>query len=244
MDNSYHGLAFLLSLGTLPIACTVEKGESDSDGTTTGGPTTDNTGSGTTGTTGGTTGGSDGMTTGGTTDTPTSGTSSPTTAGETETGGPTGACEKYVAHAVMCDPDVDPANELSECQGALDDQNAVYGPMCGMLFEEYLACLSESECDDEMACEAENMAVQYCSPEIGPACMAYGAKYAECYMVPVESSSKYCQIAINQGTVSYGPQCGAAYEEYFVCFSNLSCDELMMGNFCQAEQTGIEAACL
>jgi hypothetical protein len=242
MDNSsYHGLAFLLSLGTLPIACTVEKGDSETDGATTGGPTTDGTGTGTSGTTGG----SDGMTTGGTTTTePTSGTSSPTTGGETETGGPLGPCEAYVAHAVKCDPSTDQAMELMSCHDEVQQFEAVYGSMCAVLFEEYLACLSESECDDDGACQAEVAAIESCAPEIGPICMAYGAKYAECYMVPVEAAGKYCQIAVNQGAFSYGPQCGAAYEEYFACFSELSCAELEMGMFCLAEQMGIEAACL
>lgn len=242
MDNSsYHGLAFLLSLGTLPIACTVEKGDSDSDGATTGGPTTD---VGTTGTTG-TTGGSDGMTTGGTaTGEPTSGTSSPTTGGETETGGAAGPCEAYVAHSMMCDPEIDPVEELMGCQDNLKQAEAVYGAMCAMLYDEYLACLSQAECNDESACASEVMAIESCSPELGPICMAYGAKYAECYMVPTETAGKYCQIAVNQANFSYGPQCGAAYEEYFACFSELSCAELEMGNFCQAEQMGIETACV
>jgi hypothetical protein len=145
---------------------------------------------------------------------------------------------------MMCDPDLDPASELMSCQSELQQAEAVYGAMCAMLWEEYIACLSEAACDDESACQSEAAAIENCAPEIGPICMAYGAKYAECYMAPVEVGGKYCQIGINQATFSYGPQCGAAYEEYFACFSELSCAELEMGMYCQPEQMAIEMACV
>lgn len=245
MDNSHRGLAFLLSLGTLPIACNPEKGDSDSDGATTGGPTTNNPSSSGTTTSGEVTE-SDGMTTGGTGSA--TGTSNPTTgpttsAGETETGGPGGLCEKYVAHAMMCDPELDPVSELMYCETGLEMFGAVYGQMCGMLFEEYLACLTQAECNDEMACEAESMALYNCSPEIGPACTDYGDKYAECYMGDPANVAKYCQIAVNGGNFSYGPMCGMAYEEYYACTSKLSCMELMMGMACQTEAMAIDTAC-
>jgi hypothetical protein len=240
MDNSYHGLAFLLSLGTLPIACTIEKGDSDSDGTTTGGPTTDNTGSGTTGTTGG----SAGMTTGGTTTTePTSGTSSPTTGGETETGGPLGPCEAYVAKLIMCEPDLDMTEELDGCEAERKQQEAIVGPTCAALFDEILLCFADAMCGDDAACEAEVDAAYACSPEVSPVCAAYGMKYGECFMQDPAETSKYCQTNINSVKYMVGPECGAAYEDYYVCMTGLDCAALEMGMGCEDKQTAIETAC-
>lgn len=240
MDNSsYHGLAFLLSLGTLPIACTIQKGGSESDGATTTGSTTDDTGTtggtGTTGTTGATT--SEPTTSEPTTGEPTSGTSSPTT------GEPLGPCEAYVAKVIMCDPEADAAEELMDCETERELQEVTSGPTCAALYDEALLCFAGTACEDDAGCEAELDALYACSPEIGPVCQAYGMKYGECFMEDPLEVSKYCQTNLNVITFMNGPACGAAYEDYYVCMTGLDCAALETGMGCEDKQAAIETAC-
>jgi hypothetical protein len=242
MDNtSYRGLAFLLSFGTLPIACKIEIGGSASDGTTSGPTTDDPTGSDTTGAS---TGASDGMTTGGTGGATGTTTTQPTggSASDTETGGPLSPCESYVAKAVMCEPELDPADELAQCQADRMSIEAINGPACAALYDALIECQAGLECMG-MGCEAETDALYNCSPEIGPVCMAYAMKYAECFMGDVAMEAKYCQTNINSSAFMFGPECGTAYEEYFVCMTGLDCAAIEMGMGCEDKAMAIEAAC-
>lgn len=226
MDSAtYRGLTFLLSLGTLPIACNPEKGDSETGDGTTGGATT---GDPTTGTT-----------TGDPTTEPTGGSGA--------TMGPDGdICKNYVDWYIGCNPEqaAQEAQLLMNCTSQQTDFETIYGPQCAGLFDVLLACLSTSSCNDLNACEAETEAFYACSPPIGEVCQAYGAKYGECLMEDPMAISKYCQTTLNSASLMFGPMCGTAYEEYFACLAALSCTDLEMMNACEAQFAAVDTACV
>lgn len=153
MDRSPHrGLAFLLSLGTLPIACKVDdKNETDGGTSTTG--TGD--GPGTTGAPTTTAGGSDGDATATGSDATGTETGSDATSGETGAAGD--ICETYATRYLECMPRADMAMILMYCQNTLE-MLSYYGPACGMAAEDYYVCLTGLSCPDlpsAKGCEAE-----------------------------------------------------------------------------------------
>lgn len=252
MDPStYRGLTFLLSLGALPIACNPEKNDTTDGGT--GGGTTGTTNGATTGATTGAASVTDGGSgSGSATDSggTTSGTSGPTsgTSGETETGGPNGACASYVAYQVKCDPGLAgmEAQLLADCEAGRMMNAKTLGDACLALYDVYFECLGNTAmCDNPTACEAEGMAAFDCLPEPGAGCKAYATKYVEC--VP-DTDPGYigglCQGNINYGTSVYGAGCGAAYEDFFACLGGLSCNDFMMAIGCEAQQMAVDAACM
>jgi hypothetical protein len=179
MHPPYRGLAFLLSIGSLPIACGKENGESDtnandptsgSDGSSSGSVsgTTTTGGSATTGTP--TTGASDSVS--GTSGEPTTGNNSQgfittdttgATGGDTETVPPVTdpTCLAYAANIVMCYPRYADYRQMLA-------YNCVYykayglrldGQACADAFEAMFICFSTLSCEDfmneETPCEKE-----------------------------------------------------------------------------------------
>ena len=241
MDPStYRGLTFLLSLGALPIACNPEKNDTTDGGT----------GGTTTGTTTGTTG--DESSSNVVSDSgPTEGTSGVTTSGGTstgETGGTDGACASYIAFSVMCDASLAgmEAQLLAECEADRKRTAAARGDACLALSDALRACLGMSaDCADPTACKAEEMAESACLPEPGEACKAYAAKYVEC--VPGEDPgyiAGLCQSGINYSAYDFGPACGAATEDYYVCLGGLSCNAFKMGTGCDAQVMMLDTLCM
>lgn len=238
MDHStYRGLAFLLSLGTLPLACKPDEGTTESGtGTTTGpGTSTDGGSSGGTSTTTDTTAGSTGGSGSG------SGATEPT--GGDPTGGPGGICEQYGAFYITCDPAGDMTQLVMDCEAIRKEREGVYGPACLALYDTYLACIIGGTCDDTGKCDAEAMAAYYCMPEIGPICQAYGAKYMECMLGAADESAQYCQIGLNTSAFQYGPACGTAYEEMLACFNALDCAAFEEKMGCEAQMMALQQAC-
>lgn len=236
MDPTTHrGLAFLLSLGTLQIACKPEDGSTESGVDTTSAGSTGGIGDSTT----------SGITSTGTPTTDDATTGDATT-GDATTGSGGSLCEKYVAKALMCDPSLagQEATIKAECEADLAEFAAIYGAMCGELYEEYAACLSQASCEDpESACDQYNSALSNCSPPLGEACQAHVMKYAECLMEDPTMAGRYCQITVNTAAHQIGPMCGAAYEEFYACTSSLSCAEFEMGDGCAMETMAVNTAC-
>lgn len=240
--STYRGLAFLLSLGTLPLACKTDEGTTDSGTGTTTGPGTSSDGS--SGASSGTSAVTD---TSGTDSAGTSGTSgtsgsSGSSSGD-PTGGPGGICEQYAAFYLMCDPSGSTEQLLEMCQAVREEREGVYGPACLALHDAYLACIITGGCEDTNACDAEAMATYYCKPEIGAICQAYGAKYMECMLGDAAATSEYCQIGLNTAAFQYGPACGTAYEELIACLTALDCAELENPVGCEAQMTALSQAC-
>ncbi|MCB9566910.1 MAG: hypothetical protein H6710_06815 [Myxococcales bacterium] len=245
-SSSYRHLAFLLSLGGIPLACTSDDTSSTSDtsptGTTSGGTAT-TTGSASDTTTAGTDSGGSGSGTMGATS---GSTSSGTTASET-TGGPAGACESYTTKYVECNPGESYDDILAGCQEAKMYWEQEYGPACAAAFDALNGCLADQECadfPDSELCAADYAAFnEACAPEIGEVCAAFATKYAECSGEDASYFAKYCQIGLNEATMEYGAACGMAYEEYYACLTGLSCAELGGDNACPDEAAAIDVAC-
>jgi hypothetical protein len=237
MDPStYRCVAFLLSLGTMPIGC-----KPKDDGTTDGG----------TGGTGDATGGTSEATDGATGSTPTTSTG-PTTTGSTttggtgETGGANESCAAYVAFQIQCDPEVAgmEAELFSYCAMMRTRVEAVYGPACLVAHDAVNHCFVENDCEDLDACAAELDASEACLPEAEAACTAFAAREAECYDEPVpEYAAGACQVYVNYLAYQNGPPCGAALEEWYACLVDLPCVEFEMQTGCDAQQEAIDPAC-
>ncbi len=258
MDSSYKHLAFLLSLGGLPLGCVGDDTSTTSDtGTTT--ATTSTTGStgsdGTDATTGGTdtTGGSatesgtDSTTATAGTTAGTAGTTTNETTGETSMGttGGGSVCEEFATFYVSCDA-VDSYEEtLAYCTQLLENM-AMYGDECLSAAESYFQCQSELTCreyEEGLGCEEAYAALaSLCIPEIGVTCAAYGAKYEECDG-PDEDVDIYCQQEINTYGNEYGEACGQAVDDYFACLSALDCADLLDENGCEKEEMIAEGLC-
>lgn len=242
MDPStYRGLTFLLSLGSLPLGCTI------TDGGTSGNS------AGTNGTTGG---GSDTTGGGSATDTPTttdagtggqtSGTGDASTGGAPTTGASDDPCAAYVAFLVMCDATLAgmEADLLAECQQVRMVTGMVKGDACLALHDAYLDCIATAACDGADACQAAGDAAFECTPPPGDACKAYAAKYVECNPGEDEAAlAGDCQAYVNYGLAFGGPACGMAYEERYACLGALSCGDLGSGTGCEAQEMSIEQNC-
>lgn len=235
-----RGLLFLLSLGAVPLACSDGGSGSETD------VGTDST-SGTTGTTANTTGES--TTSAGTTgESSTTGESTTTTGESTTTGDPGEVCDQVAAHVLLCYPD-DPSfadDALQYCKDALAD-NAKYSAGClaaGVVVQE---CHSKGACGEPSSCSAEiKEETIACSPPSGELCTSWGAKYAECYMKPVDQASYYglfCEGAIWNGKNDHGMECGAALEEFYACLAALDCPTFLSDTRCSPEQDNVFAKC-
>ncbi|MCY0988785.1 hypothetical protein OV203_16740 [Nannocystis sp. ILAH1] len=235
-SSAYRSLAFLFSLGTLPIACGPK-----------GGDTTD-----------GSTGGTDPTrgTTDGTPATPTDGMSSgPATAGATDSAGTTdpggttgtgGPCQAYVDYFLRCDPeDADLADQFyAQCMTFRHQAEVLYGPTCLALHDAVYECMETAECQDGPVCGAETEVADACLPEAGASCIAFSAKEAECYGEPVPANAAgHCQLYVNSQVYYGGPACGAAVEEYFACLADLPCPEFEMGSGCDVQEAELVTAC-
>jgi hypothetical protein len=160
MHPTYRGLAFLVSMGSLPIACTGEKGDDgSSDGTGT--PSTDpSSPAGTTTPDGGTE-----STTAGPGSTPTDATATDATATDatatdaTTDGNP--VCDQLAAHYVDCDPTyaMYAAEIAADCDYYIAFGMMTDGPACAEAFEAFYACLSTLACDDEQGCDDAQIGV-------------------------------------------------------------------------------------
>lgn len=238
MDPSaYRSLAFLFSLGSLPLAC----GPKDAD-------TTD----GSTGGTDPTVGTTDGATTGSTD----GASSEPTTAGATtdpgtttDPGGTTGAggpCQSYVDYYLRCDPEAAGLEDqfYAQCTTLRRQLEAFYGPTCLALHDAAFECMETAECQDGPVCGAETDIAYACLPEAGASCIANAAKEAECYGQPVpEYAAGTCQVYVNSQVYYAGPACGTALEEYYACLTGLPCPKFEMGSGCDAQEAELAAAC-
>lgn len=86
--------------------------------------------------------------------------------------------------------------------------------------------------------------------QIGPICMQYVAHYNDCWnggMQPPECVyfyEAYCEYSIANNTAMYGPDCGMAYEDLFVCLTQTSCQQLddMLPD-CLAQEEAIDELC-
>ncbi|MCY1061227.1 hypothetical protein [Nannocystis sp. SCPEA4] len=244
-SSTYRSLAFLFSLGTLPVACKPESHDTTDGGTGGTSDTTDgatSTASPTT-STGSTT--ADDSTTGPGTSEGTDTTGPGTSEGTDTTGGALDACEAYVAYALKCDPEAagTEAELLAYCTMWRNMIEASYGPTCLALHDAVNQCLAASDCEDPDACEAEMDAANGCLPEAGAACMMYATKQTECYGEPVPSSAEGCQAYINSNAYYAGAPCGSALEEWYACLADLPCPEFQMRTGCDAEQEKVDEAC-
>ena len=153
MPPNYRGLAFLLSLGSLPLACNKDDKDSDAgtDGTSS---ATDPTGN--TGTTGTGTDATEGNSSDPTTPDPTTGATEPqTTAAATGDTGDTGGtgvdptCVAYGQHYVECYPRAAMYQEYitQYCLDAKARALMTDGQPCADAYDAFYVCLSMLECE-------------------------------------------------------------------------------------------------
>jgi hypothetical protein len=174
MHSSYRGLAFLLSLGSLPIACTRPDNDDDTGGDTTTPGTNPTTGEATDPTSTPTT--TPDATTSSTGDTQTGGTETGGTATVTTTAPTTGSdprdseepppatdptCLAYAEKFVECEPRYARYQEqyAQQCELYKEYGFRADGQMCLDALEALYVCLSMADCAEEGACAAENMAI-------------------------------------------------------------------------------------
>ncbi|MCA9657395.1 MAG: hypothetical protein KC486_03565 [Myxococcales bacterium] len=249
MDSSYRHLAFLLSLGGVPLACTGDDTSTSSDTASTTGTsdtTSSTSSSGTdTSTTGTTTDTGSGTATMGETGTTT--TAGETTTGETTTGGGDSACASWATKYVECYPRESYRDELQLCEDDRADLVTNYGDTCGAAFDALYECLSEASCDaienqdyGDICPEAYASVLSSCAPEIGEVCMLFGDKYTECN--DDVSGGIYCQMTINYAA-DISAECGQAQEDYFACLTALDCADFDEGTGCETEAETITKAC-
>ncbi len=85
--------------------------------------------------------------------------------------------------------------------------------------------------------------------QVSDACVDLILQYDSCYNEMLSEEcidfyAAYCQYGIDQYTAQYGDDCGTVIEEYYVCVSALSCEELEKNpNPCPDEQTAIDEVC-
>lgn len=235
-----HGLAFLLSLGAIPLACADGKDDASAGETT--GPTGTDATTSTAGTTASTTAAS---TTAATTDpTETTGMSTSTTGGLDE------LCGMYAQKSVECYAET-PEVWLCYCQNRRDFAEAV-GPACQQAMDAYFECTSTaSGCELVEVCAAEDEAAATACfvnpPETppGPACTAWGEKYVECFYNRGDAAyeAAFCQDIATSLIYSYGEECGQAYEDLYACLGNADCAEIDAETVCAAEDAAYMAIC-
>lgn len=234
-SSAYRSLAFLFSLGTLPLACNPK-----------GGGNTDDT-DGTTDPTGGTTGPTDGTTDGNSSATTTT-TGEPTTGPTTSTGETAGAemaCAGYVAYSLKCSPESmsTEAELYAYCAMTRTRVAAIFGPTCLALQDALYDCLGASPCEQADLCADEFAAVGQCYPEPSAGCVAFAAKQEECYGMPLPAYAGMCQYGVNIYSYYMGPPCGSALEEWYACLVDLPCPEFEMQTGCDDLRAAVDLAC-
>lgn len=86
--------------------------------------------------------------------------------------------------------------------------------------------------------------------EIGEGCSGYVAIKDMCLGLPpltpecIAYSEAACQYQIEYSVMAYGEACGTAYEELFVCLSQLTCDEFNAPEPCSDEVAALETSCM
>lgn len=163
-------------------------------------------------------------------DSMTSGETDDATGGE-PTGATEGACEGFAGWISMCDPE---AGTSAEIVAQCEDMRAEY-PACATQFDAQIKCMADAKCDDEAACAQEIQAYYECLFPVGEVCEAYGAKETECAGSD-EMAGASCQALLDELKES-----DPAYEQYFACYAELSCDEIATGLGCEAEADGLSA---
>ncbi|MEZ4380549.1 MAG: hypothetical protein R3A79_04340 [Nannocystaceae bacterium] len=249
MDASYRHLAFLMSLGAIPLGCAGDDASSGSDSATTSTTTTDAT------TSTGTTGDSSTSTAATGTDsdsaaTTDASTTASETTGDTTTGGPEGACATWAAKYVECFPGDGSYREvINECETARDSYIDSYGEACGVAFEGFFACLGEASCaaldeqDYDTICpEAYVGVLMSCYPAVEDTCAAFGAKYNECYGEDSPVPAYDCQLELSMA-LDTSAECGEATEELYVCLTGLDCADFETETGCDAQFDAIGKAC-
>ncbi len=175
MHTSSRGLAFLLSLGSLPLACTKDDGDTDGESTTT---TVGTTGGATdpgqsTSTTDPTTGATDPTDTSSTPPTSSTTSSSSSTTDEDPghvTDGPppdsNPACVAYAANAVACEPSNTAGYDeiIMYCEYYMTYGKELDGQACADAFNALYVCYSQLNCADlndenSDGCPAESAAI-------------------------------------------------------------------------------------
>lgn len=150
MNPHYRDIAFLLSLGGLPLACG-EKEPADTNDTTGSPPLTD-----------------PGPTTSGTTDDTTTATNS--TTDDTTTGPPVDVCQASADNQVECVPGYAGYADLlvEYCKEYIAEGLAADGPACAAAIESYFACFSQLPCsvftEEEEQCVPETVALEAACP--------------------------------------------------------------------------------
>jgi hypothetical protein len=219
MHSKYRGMAFLLSLGSLPIGCNKDDNETTGLGTL--GPITtqsDNSG-GTvaTGETGGTT------TTG----------DDPTSFDTTTDDGSASATVTATNPTSATNMTTSPASGPQTGDPATSDP--VTGDPDGSASEPQMTTFVTGNTDDTGF------------PETGggesPYCQAYGDKIAECFGRDPGMVAADCQYYIYQGLQMDGPGCAQAFESMFACLSQLDCASFEMGTGCDQEVDALPQAC-
>lgn len=219
MESSYYrGLAFLLSLGLIP-ACGGDDTEdaASTETTTSGSGTTDAAGEPTTG---------------------------------AETGGTTGEaltpCEAKVEREIECLQDgADARDALVAACERYQVYNTLYyvGLACFPKIDAWLLCLANLPCEQVLigageGCEQAKVELDTCESPLNPTCVAFGQWGAEC---GVPSADQWeCDHTI----FKYGwndPECGAALEEVYACFSELPCGAI--DGACVAESMKRDDVC-
>lgn len=140
-------------------------------------------------------------------------------------------CGVFADWSLMCDPE---AGSREELVAGCEESRTEFDPTCVPLFDAGLECSTKSMCDDDAACAEQIEAFYACAFPVSEACMAYGAKQAECTMAAAEEEAQLCQIQLDEST-SVDPACGMAFEQYFACMGEQTCADLEMGVGCEAE---------
>ena len=250
-SSSSRSLAFLLSLGGVPLACVGGSGETDtasSDATTGSGTTTGSAGTESTGTMTGTSGtDSDGMTTSSST---TGETSVGESTGETSgtTGEPADGCEAWAEKYVECYPREALREVLSYCQMTQADLGDNLGAGCASAFGALYACLAGATCEQienedyyTICPEAYAAVDEACALVVGETCAAFAEKYAECFE-ELPGIDLSCEEILNE-SYQISMACGEAREELFVCLNGLDCASFENDIGCEAEGEALELAC-
>jgi hypothetical protein len=150
--------------------------------------------------------------------------------------------------ALKCFPDYPEGAQgaLELCEHDLA-RNSKYSEACLAAGVALFECKSEGECGGTIMCdEAIKQEQLACSPPSGELCTSWGAKYAECYMKPVDQASYYglsCERAIWEGTNEDGPECGAAREELYACLAALDCATFLSDTRCEVEVAKVFDKC-
>lgn len=218
MHSNYRGMAFLLSLGSLPIACGNDDNETSGLGTL--GPITtqpdNSSATAATGETGGTTTTGDDPTTNDVTTDDTNASASATN--------PSSATNQTTM------PSTDPVT------GDPATSDPVTGDPDSGASDPQMTTFVTGNTEDTGFPESE-------SGGSSPYCQGYGDKVAECFGRDPMMVAEYCQYYIDQGLQMDGPGCAQALEAFYACVSQLDCNSFMMGTGCEQEDSGVMGAC-